>query len=211
MKDKEFKKLKVGLALGGGGAKGLAHIGVIKALEAAGIKIDFISGTSMGSLIGGFYAATGDVRVLEELFLKLKKGDIFPMSKLLRKRDGNLFRDKSIIELLEADIKGVKIKDCKIPFAAVATDVKNGEDVIIKKGSLTDAIRASSALPVVFAPVSMGGKLLMDGGFSNPVPADVCRDMGAEIVIAVDVSSISAVAAHFGRCRYCASSAGFKF
>lgn len=180
---------KIGLALGGGGAKGLAHIGVIKALEDAGIKIDFIAGTSMGALVGGWYAATCDINSLEELFLKLKKRDIVPVSKILRKRDGALFRDKFIVELLEERLGNLNIEDCKIPFRVVATDVKNGDEVIIQSGNLVEAIKASTALPIIFNPASLDGRLLMDGGFSNPVPADVVRDMGAECVIAVDVSS----------------------
>lgn len=180
---------KIGLALGGGGAKGLAHIGVIKALEDAAIKIDFIAGTSMGALVGGFYAATEDINFLENIFRGLKKHDVFRVSQIIRHKDGNLFRDKSIVELLEGNIGDVKIEDCKIPFKAVATDVKNGDEVILDKGSLVEAIRASTALPVIFKPVATHSKILMDGGFVNPVPADVVRDMGADYVIAVDVSS----------------------
>lgn len=192
IKTKSIPK-KIGLALGGGGAKGLAHIGVIKALEDAGIKIDYIAGTSMGALVGGWYAATGDIDSLEDLFLKLKKRDIVPMSKIIRKKDGVLFRDQAIIQLLEGQVKNLKIEDCEIPFRAVATDVQNGDEVVIRKGSLVEAIKASTALPVIFNPVSLKvslkDRLLMDGGFSNPVPADVVRNMGAEFVIAVDVSS----------------------
>lgn len=180
---------KIGLALGGGGAKGLAHIGIIKALEDAGIKVDYIAGTSMGALVGGWYAATGDIRFLENAFLRLKKRDIFPASKIIRKKDGVLFKDKSMVEMLEADIGDIQMSECKIPFKAVATDVRDGGEVVIDKGGLIDAIKASTALPVVFNPVSVNNRLLMDGGFVNPVPADIVREMGAEFVIAVDVSS----------------------
>lgn len=180
---------KIGLALGGGGAKGLAHIGVIKALEAAGVPIDYIAGTSMGALVGGCYAATKDVKFLEDLFLNVRKEDVVSVSKMIRNHDGMFFRNKPITELLESHFKDVAIEHCVIPFKAVATDVKNGDEVILEKGSLVDAVRASTALPIVFKPVEVRGKLLMDGGFVNPVPADVVRNMGADFVIAVDVSS----------------------
>lgn len=180
---------KVGLALGGGGAKGLAHIGVIKALEAAGIKIDYIAGTSMGALVGGWYAATGDIRTLEDLIFNIKKTDIFGIKEIIKRKDGTFFKGESIADRLRKELSSIKIEDCKIPFTALATDAKNGDEVRLKNGDLVDAIRASTALPIVFAPVAIDGQLLMDGGLVNPVPADAVKDMGAEYIIAVDVSS----------------------
>ncbi len=180
---------KIGLALGGGGAKGLAHIGIIKALEAAGIKIDYIAGTSMGALVGGWYAATGDIKSLEDFIIHIKRGDIFPIKEIVKRKDGALFKGESIADKLRKELKNIKIEDLQIPFAALATNTKNGDEVRIKKGDLVDAIRASAALPIVFAPVTIDGQLLMDGGLVNPVPADVVKDMGADYVIAVDVSS----------------------
>lgn len=180
---------KIGLALGGGGAKGLAHIGVIKMLERAGVEISYIAGTSMGALVGGWYAATKDIEKLEEIFRNVQEKDVFHVSKLMRKKDGELFKDKSITKPIEEFIKRKKVEDCMIPFAAIATDVKSGEEVVIKKGNLYEATKASTALPIIFPPVEIGKQVLMDGGFSNPVPADVVRAMGAEYVIAVDVSS----------------------
>lgn len=180
---------KVGLALGGGGAKGLAHVGVIKALEEAGIEIDYIAGTSMGALIGGYYAATKDIKALEELSLGIKKSDIFPINEIIRNKNGSFFQGESIVKLLNHHLTNFKIEDCQIPFIAIATDVKNGDEIKLKSGNLVDAIRASIAIPMVFSPVEIDGRLLMDGGFSNPVPADIVREMGADIVIAVDVSS----------------------
>lgn len=185
-----MKKLpKIGLALGGGGARGLAHIGVIRAFREAQIPIDYIAGTSMGAIVGGWYAATQDLEMIEENFLKFRKRDIFPKRTILRHGDGVLFRDNAAIEFLEHKIIRKKIEDCPIPFAAVATEVANGDVAVLKKGNLVHAIRASSAIPVMFHPVKIGDTLFMDGGFSNPVPADVVREMGAEFVIAVDVSS----------------------
>ncbi|MBU6500922.1 MAG: patatin-like phospholipase family protein [Patescibacteria group bacterium] len=184
-----IKTKKLGLALGGGGAKGLAHIGVIKELERAGVPIDFIAGTSMGAIIGGWYAATKDIEHIENIFLKLKFRDIFPFREFIRHKEGSLAGGERMKALLDGHMKDLKIENCKIPFAAVATDVKNGEAVVIKKGNLAEAARASSALPVIFRAVPLGGKLLMDGGFSDPIPVDVAREMGADFVLAVDVSS----------------------
>jgi len=179
---------KVGLALGGGAAKGLAHIGVIRALEDAGIEISYIAGTSMGALVGGIYAATKDIRFLENFFLGIQKKDVYPATRMIRKKNGEIFKN-DLLDLLEEKIKDVSIEECKIPFAAIATAVENGDEVILNKGDLRNAIQASTALPLIFPPATIEGRLLMDGGFVNPVPADVVRDMGAEYVIAVDVSS----------------------
>ena len=180
---------KIGLALGGGGAKGLAHIGIIKALENAGIKIDYIAGTSMGALVGGWYAATGDINALEDFIVHIKRSDIFPIKEIVNRKDGALFKGESIADKLREELKNIKIEDLQIPFAALATNTKNGDEVRLKNGDLVDAIRASTALPIVFAPVAINGHLLIDGGLANPVPADVVKDMGADYVIAVDVSS----------------------
>lgn len=180
---------KVGLALGGGGARGLAHIGVIKTLEQAGIEISFIAGTSMGALVGGWYAATEDINSLENIFLNKDKID--RIAKILKKSDGGSLQVKDHIftDFLGDALETKNIEDCKIPFRAITTDIKNGDEVVIKDGNLLEAIRASAALPIVFHPVSFDNRLLMDGGFSNPVPADVVKKMGADFVIAVDISS----------------------
>ncbi len=189
---KPRKRKSVGLALGGGGARGLAHIGVIRVLRQAGIDIDYIAGTSMGSLVGGFYAATQDIDLLEKLFSNITEKDMVPIRKMLHVHSKleSPFKDtKPVVEILKSHIKGFSIEKCKIPFAAIATDAKSGDMVVLKKGPLVEAIQASSALPLVFAPVTVNGRLLSDGGMVDPVPADVVRDMGAEYVIAVDVSS----------------------
>jgi len=179
---------KVGLALGGGGAKGIAHIGVIRELERCGIEISFISGTSMGALVGGFYAATKDIRFLEDFFISIQKDDIFPATHMMRKKDGEMFKH-GLLEKIKQKIKGIDIKDTKIPFSAIATDVEMGDEIVLREGNLLDAIQASTALPFVFPPARINGRVLMDGGFVNPIPADIVRSMGAECVIAVDVSS----------------------
>jgi NTE family protein len=186
---KKSSSKKIGLALGGGGARGLAHVGVIKALERVGVQIDYISGTSMGALVGGFYALTKDIYFLENLFLNLKRKDIFPTKDIFKRKNSALFRDEPVMRMLEDSFEDKKFDNCLIPFKAIATDVSNGDEVVIGDGSLLNAIRASISLPLIFNPVKVGDKILMDGGFANPVPADVVKNMGADVVIAVDVSS----------------------
>jgi len=182
---------KIGLALGGGIARGLAHIGVIKTLEEAGIEISFISGTSMGALVGGWYAATKDIKALEDIFLNSEENGISEITKIFTKwdKDSLDMKDSLITKIFKEKFKNIKIEDCKIPFEAIATDVKNGDEVIIKKGSLVEAVKSSIAIPIILNPALFDNRLLMDGTFCNPVPADVAKNMGSEIVIAVDVSS----------------------
>lgn len=180
---------KIGLALGGGASKGLAHIGVLKALEDAEIPIDFIAGTSMGAIVGGWYALDGDIEAMERVVSGLKKREKKLLVEIIRRKGRPLLRDETLLEMVGNYFGGKKISDCKIPFRAVATDIKDGNQVVISKGSIKDAVMASSAIPVVFDPVEADGKVLIDGGFVNPVPADVVREMGADIVIAVDVSN----------------------
>lgn len=184
-----YPRKKVGLALGGGGAKGLVHIGVIKTLEKAGIPIDFVAGTSMGALVGGWYAATRNIVFLENIFLKIKKEDMIPSEETKGVESSKLFKGEVFAKLLTGLLDDKKIEQCSLPFRAMATNVENGKEVILSKGSLVDAIRASIALPIAFQPMKIGDQLLMDGGVCNPVPADVVRAMGADFVIAVDISS----------------------
>lgn len=180
---------KVGLALGGGGAKGLSHIGVIKALERVHVPVSYIAGTSIGAVIGAWYAATGEVDSLREFFKTVKPEDINSTSKLLMNKDGNVFKRAEILSFLESGVRGKTFADLKIPLTIVATDAETGHDVAISSGDVLSAVKASMALPMLFPQVAREGKMLIDGGFSNPVPADVVRNMGAEYVIAVDVSS----------------------
>ncbi|OQX80357.1 MAG: hypothetical protein B6D56_05320 [Candidatus Omnitrophica bacterium 4484_70.1] len=182
------KKLKVGLALGSGAARGLAHIGVLKALREEGIPIDYISGSSMGALVGAYFASKGEVTTLEEMILGID------WKKLARLIDPNLiFMLKGLIhgqkikELLEVIIGDVEFKDLKIPLTVVATDTNTGEEVIIKEGSVIEAVRASISMPAIFMPVKYGRRFLIDGGVVNPVPAGVVRNMGATFVIACNV------------------------
>ena len=177
---------KIGLALGSGSARGLAHLGVIRAVQEAGIKVDYVAGTSIGALVGAVYAA-GSIDSLESTFQKFdwKKmvsffDVIFPKSGLI---DGAKVR-----ELVRALVHAEVIESLPIPFCAVATDIQSGEEVVIRQGDLIEAVRASIAVPGIFTPVRSNGLLLVDGGLVNPVPVSVVRAMGAEIVIAVDLN-----------------------
>ncbi|MEK7624421.1 MAG: patatin-like phospholipase family protein, partial [Patescibacteria group bacterium] len=164
-------------------------IGVIKTLIENGIDIGFIAGSSMGALVGGWYAATKDINSLENIFLDGKKNEILKISKILRQKNDNQLKNDLVDQILKDNFKDIKIEQCQIPFRAIATDIKNGDEIILKEGSLLGAVRASINLPIVFNPVSLGDKLLIDGSFSNPLPADVVKEMGADFIIAVDVSS----------------------
>jgi NTE family protein len=182
---------KVGLALSGGAARGLAHIGVLKAMEEESIPIDMISGTSAGALVGACYAKEKNARALEELALGID------WRKLAHLIDLNLIvlwkgfvQGQKVKSFLSSIIGDVEFKDLAIPLAVVAADVHNMEGIIIKEGSAIEAVRASISLPVIFTPVKWKNRFLVDGGAVNPVPADVVRHMGAEVVIAVNILGI---------------------
>ncbi len=176
---------KIGLALGSGGAKGLAHIGVLKALEKAGINIDFIAGSSIGALIGAYYAAHPTFSELEEFVLSMNRRKGFALfDPSLR---GGLIKGNKFEKLI-ADLLGKKkFEALRIPFSAVATDFNTAEEVVLDSGDLAKVVRASISVPAVFRPVEYESKILADGGLSNPVPVSVVRKMGADIVIAVNV------------------------
>jgi NTE family protein len=182
------KRLKIGLALGTGAAKGLAHIGILKALKEAEIPIDMVAGSSMGAMIGACFANDGDISTTEKMALKTGWRQVAQILDLKLSLLGKgLIRGQRIEMILHSLIGDAEFKDLKIPFAAVATDLNTGEEVVIKKGSVIQAVRASISIPGIFIPVSFEGKWLVDGGLVNPVPVDVLRDMGANFVIAVNV------------------------
>ena len=178
--------LKIGLALSGGAAKGLAHIGVIKALEEAGIQVDFISGSSMGALIGAAYASGIPIDTLEKIAIDT---DWKTAAKMLVPgfSTSGLINGKKVKEFLYTIYGDKKIEDLPIPFAATATDISTGKLYVINKGSLLEAVRASISIPIVFTPVKHKDIFLVDGGLVNPVPIDVVREMGADFIIAVHV------------------------
>ena len=180
-----MNKPKVALVLGSGAARGLAHIGVLKVLEEKKIPISMVAGTSMGALIAGAYAAGLGAKQMEEIACEtnwLRVAKLFFPRRLQRE---GLLDGRRIEEFLIALIGEQKIEELKIPFAAVATDIWTGEEIVLKSGSLVKAIRASISFPFVFAPVQIDGRFLVDGGVVNPVPVNVAKDMGADFIIAV--------------------------
>jgi len=181
----EPREHKVALVLGGGSAKGFAHVGVIRILEQEKIPIHMIVGTSAGSLIGGIYAANPDSFQLEWSAYAIDKNDILDISIVYSKMGP--VQGARLEAFVEQTAKVKKIEDTKIPFYPIATDLNTGETVILEKGSLAKAIRASSAIPGIFVPVAFGNRTLVDGGVTNNIACDVARQKGADIVIAVNL------------------------
>jgi NTE family protein len=225
-------RLKVGVVLGGGGAKGASHIGVLKYIEDMGIPVDYVAGTSMGSIIGGFYALGYTPDELTQLIASMdwseyigNKIDRSMMSEEMRQRNSTLLlqvpfsheslldhdpNSKFISQLPSAYVNNSSLinlfndlcvgyqeemdfNDLPIPFACVATDMITGKEVVLRSGSVPTAMRASMAIPGVFSPVTIGDKVLVDGGLVNNFPADVLREMGADIIIGVEVTSTKGV------------------
>jgi len=185
------KGLKIGLALGGGSARGLAHVGVILALEAYNIPIDIIAGTSIGSVIGGLYASGATIRQLEEVALSIKKSKTLFMIDPVFPHSGLISGDRIEKMLNQFSLKDKTFDDLGISFAAVATDVESGAKVILNQGKVIDAVRASIAIPGIFTPVKYQDYYLVDGGVVDPVPVDVVQMMGADIIIAVSLAKIN--------------------
>lgn len=179
---------KIGLALGSGGPKGLSHIGIIKVLEENNIPIDFIAGASIGSVIGGFYASTKDIKKIEKIALSNNWRQTLPLFFDPSLRQG-FVSGRKIKIFIENIIGKIHFKDLKIPFSVVATDIKTGETVVIDKGEVALAIRASGSIPLIFKPVKLGSRLLVDGGLSLPVPVSVVKKMGADLVVAVNLDA----------------------
>lgn len=178
--------LKIGLALSGGAAKGLAHIGVIKALDEAGIKVDYIAGSSMGALIGAAYASGIPIDTLQKITLDT---DWKATSKLFIPglSTSGIVDGEKVREFLYTLYGNKNIEDIPTSFAATAVDINTGKLYIINKGSLLDAVRASISIPIVFTPVKSNDIYLVDGGLVDPVPIDVVKSMGADYIIAVRV------------------------
>jgi len=189
----EYKKrgLKIGLALGSGSARGLAHVGVIMALEAYNIPIDIIAGTSIGSVIGSLYASGATIEQLEEVALSIKKSKTLFLIDPVFPHSGLISGDRIEKMLNQFGIKDKTFDDLKIPFAAVATDVESEAEVILNQGKVIDAVRASISIPGIFTPVKYQDYYLVDGGVVDPVPVDVVKMMGADIIIAVNLAKIS--------------------
>ncbi len=182
-------KTTVGLALGSGSARGWSHIGVLRALKELEIEVEVVCGTSIGALVGGFYTS-GNLHKLEQWLLKLDLREIIRYLDVGLLEGGGFIEGKRLIDFFRDEhIGDVEIKQLRQRFAAVATNLASGEEVWLQQGSLLEAIRASIALPGFFTPVQRDGQWLVDGGLVNPVPVSLCRELGANSVIAVNLNS----------------------
>ena len=184
LKDKQ----RIGLALGVGSAAGLAHIGVIKALEENGVFVNCVAGTSIGALVGACYASKLDIKSVEKAFLSID------WKKFIGLMDANIFiiskgfiQGEKVKEFFKPLIGDIQFKDLKIPLSVVTTDVNSGEEVIISEGSVIDAVRASISMPVIFVPVKIGNRYLIDGGSVNPLPIDIVKKMETDYIIASNI------------------------
>ena len=182
-------KQKVALTLASGGARGVAHIGVIEVLEEKGYEISAVSGTSMGALVGGIYC-TGKLQVYKEWMCELSKSKEFSLIDLSMGDDG-LVKGERVLDRIKEMVPDMKIEDMKVPFACVATDIITGEEVVFNKGSLYEAIRASISIPTLFVPQEFGTHLLVDGGIVNPLPLNRVKRTEGDILFAVDLSAMN--------------------
>ena len=178
---------KIGLALGGGAARGWAHIGVLRALTAAGIVPDVIAGTSIGAVVGGAWAA-GRLDVLEDWARAVTKRRVLGLLDF-RIGGSGLIGGHRLYDLMHTNFGGVTIEDLDTRFAAIATEIGSGHEIWLTQGNLSDAIRASYALPGIFGPVKVAGRWLMDGALVNPIPVSPARALGARVVIAVNLNA----------------------
>lgn len=178
---------KLGLALGGGAAKGWSHIGFMRALDEAGIKPDIICGTSMGAVVGGCWAA-GHLEELEKFARSLTQRRVFALMDVSLSGSG-LINGTRLGKLLTQHLNGINIEDLETSFTCIATELSNGNEVWLTKGDLPNALQASYALPGVFKPVQIEDRWLVDGALVNPVPVTACRTMGADYVIGITLSS----------------------
>jgi NTE family protein len=176
----------LGLALGSGGARGVAHIGFLQALDEAGIKPDYITGCSMGAVVGGCYASGMSPKEMKKIVLQLKPRDLIDVNPTALTQM-SLLRSKKLRDLLASNIGDVEMENLKTPFKCVATDILSGQLHIFESGSTALAVQASSTIPCVFKPVEYRNKLLVDGGCLCRVPVRLVKDMGADVVVAVDV------------------------
>ncbi|NVM77303.1 NTE family protein [Duganella sp. SG902] len=183
------KKIKIGLALGGGAARGFAHIGVIKALEAQGIYPDIVVGTSAGSVVGALYAAGNTGFQLQKLAMEMDEAQISDWALPLFRKSTGVLKGEALQAYVNKAVGNLPMEKLKIPFGAVAADLKDGKPILFQRGNTGMAVRASSAVPGVFQPVTINGHTYVDGGLVAPVPVRFARDMGADFVIAVNIST----------------------
>ncbi len=184
------EKPKVALVMGGGGARGLAHAGVIQVFSEEQLPVDIIVGTSVGALIGSLYAADVPVDTIVDMAQNMNWNKLisFKFSPV------GLYSTKKMEEFVNNYIGNKRFDELKIPFACVAVDIRNGEKVILKEGPVAPAVRASATMPGLFQPVEYRHRLLMDGGVVDNIPADVARLMGADIIIVIDVTAQTGIA-----------------
>lgn len=178
---------RIGLALGGGAARGFAHVGVIQVLEEAGIKPSLVTGTSAGSLVAAIYASGKNGTQLQQVADTMEEAAIADWTLPIFSR--GMLRGEALSRYVNAQVRSKLIEEMPIPLGIVATDLNSGNYVLFQKGDTGTAVRASSAVPAVFQPVKISGREYVDGGLVSPVPVRAAKRMGAEIVIAVDISS----------------------
>jgi NTE family protein len=183
------KPIKIGLALGGGAARGFAHVGVIKALESQGIQVDIVAGTSAGSLVGALYAAGNDGFALQKMALSMDEATISDWTVPLFAKSTGVLKGVGLQNYVNKELKQTPIEKLNKTFGAVATDLNTGSAILFRRGNTGIAVRASSAVPGVFQPVKIGDTLYVDGGLVAPVPVKYAREMGADFVIAVNISA----------------------
>lgn len=184
-----MRKPKIGLVLGSGSAKGLAHIGVLKILERENIKIDCISGSSIGAIVGGLYAKGYSAKELEDIALNITKKDIYEYIDFSPSLQGIIAGEK-ILEFLRSLLGDIEFSQLKIPFLAVAVDLITGEKIIFTKGKVVPAIRGSISIPVIFKPYPLDNKLLIDGGVLSPLPVEELKEFQKpDLVIAVNLQT----------------------
>lgn len=186
---KILRPVKIGLALGGGAARGFAHIGVIKVLEAQGINVDVVAGTSAGSVVGAMYAAGNNGFALQKLALEMDEATISDWSLPFFAKSSGVLKGEALQSYVNKTVAQAPIEKLKKPFGAVATDLSTGLPILFQRGNTGAAVRASSAVPGVFQPVKINDRLYVDGGLVSPVPVRFAREMGADFVIAVNISS----------------------
>lgn len=183
------KKIRIGLALGGGAARGFAHIGVIKALEAQGIYPEIVVGTSAGSVVGALYASGLGGFALQKTAMEMDEATISDWALPLFGASTGVLKGEALQSYVNKAVKNQPMEKLKLRFGAVATDLKNGEPILFQRGNTGQAVRASSAVPSVFQPVRIGTRSFVDGGLVAPVPVRFVREMGADFIIAVNIST----------------------
>jgi NTE family protein len=183
------KKIRVGLALGGGAARGFAHIGVIKALEAQGIYPEIVVGTSAGSVVGALYAAGNDGFALQKSAMEMDEASISDWALPLFNKSTGVIKGDALQSYVNKAVKNQPLEKLRLKFGAVATDLKTGQPILFQRGNTGQAVRASSSVPSVFQPVKIGERSFVDGGLVAPVPVRFAREMGADFIIAVNIST----------------------